>query len=114
MPTSLARTGPWERRSVVRAHFDVMGGMEKTTVYLTSAQKHALARASEVSGRSQAELIREGIEAVTARFRVAEPTIPLFDSGQPDLAERVDEYLQGFGEGLDIPRIQPNGMADGR
>ena len=75
-----------------------MGGMEKTTVYLTAAQKHALVRAAEISGRSEAELIREGVEEVSARHQVAEPTIPLFDSGQPDLAERFDEYLQGFGE----------------
>ena len=75
-----------------------MGGMEKTTVYLTTAQKRALARASEISGRSEAELIREGVEVVSARHQVAEPTIPLFDSGQPDLAERFDEYLRGFGE----------------
>lgn len=72
--------------------------MEKTTVYLTSAQKRALARAAEISGRSEAELIREGVELISARHQVAEPTIPLFDSGQPDLAERFDEYLQGFGE----------------
>ena len=76
----------------------MMGGMEKTTVYLTTAQKRALARASEVSGRSEAELIREGVEVVSARHQVAEPTIPLFDSGQPDLAERSDEYLRGFGD----------------
>jgi hypothetical protein len=76
----------------------MMGGMEKTTVYLTTAQKRALARASEISGRSEAELIREGVEVVSARHQVAEPTIPLFDSGQPDLAERFDEYLRGFGE----------------
>jgi hypothetical protein len=29
---------------------------------------------------------------------VAEPTIPLFDSDGQDLAERVDELLDGFGE----------------
>lgn len=86
-----------------RSHDRIVGhvwcdGMEKTTVYLTSAQKHALARAAEISGRSEAELIREGIEEVTARHQVAEPTIPLFDSGKPDLAERFDEYLQSFGD----------------
>jgi hypothetical protein len=27
------------------------------------------------------------------------PTLPLFESGQPDLAERADELLAGFGEG---------------
>lgn len=76
----------------------MVGGMEKTTVYLTTAQKRGLARAARLEGRSEADLIREGIEVVTARHRVAEPTLPLFDSGQPDLAERVDEYLEGFGE----------------
>jgi hypothetical protein len=76
----------------------MMGGMEKTTVYLTSAQKRALARASEVSGRSEADLIREGVETVAARHLVAEPTLPLFDSGQPHLAETVDEQLVGFGD----------------
>ena len=75
-----------------------MGGMEKTTVYLTDSQKRALARASRVSGRSEAELIREGIETVTARHAVSEPRLPLIDSGQPDLAERVDELLDGFGD----------------
>lgn len=72
--------------------------MEKTTVYLTTAQKRALTRAARVEGRSEADLIREGIEAITARHRVAEPTLPLFESGNPDLAERVDEHLAGFGE----------------
>lgn len=72
--------------------------MEKTTVYLTDAQKHALARTARATGRSEAELIREGIETVTSRHRFSEPRLPLFESGQPDLAERVDEALAGFGE----------------
>jgi len=75
-----------------------MYGMEKTTVYLTSSQKRALERAAKIEGRSEAELIREGIESVTGRHRVAEPTLPLFSSGDPDFASRVDEYLKGFGE----------------
>ncbi len=72
--------------------------MEKTTVYLTEAQKRALARAARVTGRSEAQLIREGIETVTARHQASEPRLPLFESGQPDLAEQVDEALAGFGE----------------
>jgi hypothetical protein len=75
-----------------------MGGMEKTTVYLTETQKRALELAARVSGRSEADLIREGVDEVTARHRMAEPTIPLFSSGIPDLAERADEYLRGFGD----------------
>ncbi len=73
-------------------------GMEKTTVYLTDSQKRALERAAKLVGRSEAELIREGVELVTARHQVAEPTLPLFESGQPDLAERVDDELDGFGD----------------
>ncbi len=75
-----------------------MGGMEKTTVYLTPRQKQALRRAAHATGRSEAELIREGIEAITARHRAAEPTLPLFASGDPQLAEHVDAALTGFGD----------------
>jgi hypothetical protein len=46
--------------------------MEKTTVYLTTAQKEALARAARAEGRSEARLIRAGVDVVTARHRAAE------------------------------------------
>jgi hypothetical protein len=72
--------------------------MERTTVYLTERQKRALERAAKAEGRSEADLIREGVEVVTSRHQVAEPILPLFVSGLPDLAERVDEELAGFGE----------------
>jgi Arc/MetJ-type ribon-helix-helix transcriptional regulator len=75
-----------------------MGGMEKTTVYLPDELKQALRRAARAAGRSEAELIREGIGLVTGSHRIADPRLPLFDSGQPDLAERADEALIGFGE----------------
>jgi hypothetical protein len=71
-------------------------GMEKTTVYLTSEQKRALERTARATGRSEAELIRDGIERVTQA--VAEPRLPLFESGRPDLAEHADDELAGFGE----------------
>ena len=73
-------------------------GMEKTTVYLTERQKRALERAATASGRSEADLIREGVDVVTARHQLAEPVLPLFESGQPDLSEHVDDALSGFGE----------------
>lgn len=72
--------------------------MEKTTVYLPDELKRALRRAARASGRSEAELIREGIGLVTGTQRIAEPRLPLFESGRPDLAEHVDEALDGFGE----------------
>ena len=78
--------------------YGIVYGMEKTTVYLTEGQKRALERAASVAGRSEAELIREGVGLVTARHQASEVVLPLFSSGQPDLAERVDEALEGFGE----------------
>ncbi|MGH7919516.1 MAG: ribbon-helix-helix protein, CopG family [Candidatus Dormibacteraceae bacterium] len=72
--------------------------MERTTVYLTPALKARLARAAAASGRSESALIREGIELVTTYAASPEPRLPLFSSGRADLAERVDEYLAGFGE----------------
>jgi len=75
-----------------------MGGMEKTTVYLPDDLKEALRRAARSTGRSEADLIREGIGLVTGTHRIAEPRLPLFESGQPDLAAHVDELLAGFGE----------------
>ena len=75
-----------------------MYGMERTTVYLTERQKRALERTARAEGRSEAELIREGVDLVTGRLRAAEVRLPLFESGLPDLASRVDEELDGFGE----------------
>ncbi len=75
-----------------------MYGMKKTTVYLPDELKRDLERVAATSGRSEAELIREGVESVIARQAPPRPRIPLFRSGRPDLAERVDELLEGFGE----------------
>ena len=73
------------------------GGMHRTTIYLPEALKAALARAAREDGCTEAELIREGVERLL-RARHAEPNLPLFASGVPDLAERADEMLAGFGE----------------
>lgn len=75
-----------------------MGGMRKTTVYVPDGLKADLGRAAARTGRSEAELIREGIRIVTERGAGSEPRLPLFASDQPDLAEHVDDHLAGFGE----------------
>lgn len=54
----------------------IMGGMEKTTVYLSAEQKAALARTAQTEGRSEATLIRAGIDVVTARHRIGEVATP--------------------------------------
>lgn len=46
--------------------------MEKTTIYLTAEQKAALTSAAREQGRSEARLIREGIDRVLTRDSAAE------------------------------------------
>jgi hypothetical protein len=75
-----------------------MYGMDKTTVYLPTELKEALRLAARRRHTSEAELIREGVAMVTSQHESPEPRIPLFNSGQPDLAKHVDEALRGFGE----------------
>ena len=75
-----------------------MYGMQKTTVYIPEKLKQALARAATARGVSEAELIREALTSLTEQAVPPRPRLPLFKSGKPRLAERVDEALAGFGE----------------
>jgi predicted DNA-binding protein len=70
----------------------MMGGMEKTTVYLTTEQKRALERAAHAAGRSEARLIREGIEAVTAPVGAAETLTRLVDGRLPRTGDGGDTF----------------------
>jgi hypothetical protein len=72
--------------------------MVRTTVYLPEELKEELARAASSSGRSEAELIREGVRTVVEANRTARPRIPLFTSDDGSIAERAADYLVGFGE----------------
>ncbi len=72
--------------------------MNKTTVYLPADLRRALREAAQSSGKSEAQLIREGIAQVTAGTPTPRPRVPLFESGDPTLADRVDEAMTGFGE----------------
>lgn len=51
--------------------------MEKTTIYLTAEQKAALATAAREQGRSEARLIREGIDGILSRHRIGETAASL-------------------------------------
>ncbi|HUF72697.1 MAG TPA: CopG family transcriptional regulator [Gammaproteobacteria bacterium] len=73
--------------------------MQKTTVYLPDELKLALSRVAARRGVSEAELIREALRAITRDAEPPKPRLPLFKSGLPELAERVDEALEGFGQG---------------
>jgi hypothetical protein len=75
-----------------------MYGMQKTTVYIPDEIKRALSRVAASRGVSEAELIREALEALTSQSTPPRPRLPLFKSGKPGLAEHVDKSLAGFGE----------------
>ncbi|MCY7419526.1 MAG: ribbon-helix-helix domain-containing protein [Chloroflexi bacterium] len=72
--------------------------MAKTTVYLPPGLRSALKATARARKVSEAMLIREGIMLVTAGTGPPPPRVPLFASGDPTLAERVDEALRGFGD----------------
>ncbi len=74
-----------------------MYGMRKTTLYLPDDLKRALGRVAKARACSEADVVREAIRTLTQQ-ELVKPTLPLFESGRPDLAERVDELLAGFGE----------------
>lgn len=76
-----------------------MYGMKRTTIYLPDELKAALERTAAAQGKSEAEVVRCALTAATTDQAHPRPRLPLFDSGDPTLAERVDEALAaGFGE----------------
>jgi hypothetical protein len=75
-----------------------MYGMQKTTVYIPKEVKRALGELAAARGVKEAELIRQALRAATSEVSPPRPRLPLFKSGKPRLAERVDEALAGFGE----------------
>ena len=76
-----------------------MYGMVKTTVYLPEELKASLTRMAEEQQRSEAELIREAIQVAVSTRQRLRPRIPLTGEalGDPNISERVDEHLEGFG-----------------
>ena len=72
--------------------------MHKTTVYVPPDLKRALAQAAAAKGRSQAQLIREALQAAASMEDAPRPRLPLFASRKPRLAEQAEKALAGFGE----------------
>lgn len=71
--------------------------MVKTTLYLPDELKAELEQAAAETGRSESDLIREGIRLALARRQAPAPTIGIRVSDDPHFAERADEHLAGFG-----------------
>jgi Ribbon-helix-helix protein, copG family len=77
----------------------MMYGVKRTTIYLPAELKAALERTAVAHGTTEAEVVRVALAAATAEHAYPPPRLPLFTSGDPTLAERVDEELAaGFGE----------------
>ena len=72
--------------------------MQKTTVYLPDDLKAELARTAAEMGRSEAELIRQGIRLAMAQSLPPAPLSGIFDSGDPSVSQRIDELMEGFGQ----------------
>jgi hypothetical protein len=73
--------------------------MVKTSVYLPDELKDRLAQAAEVSGESEATIIRSALEQwLASMLRPRLKMIGSLEFGDPYFAERVDEYMAGFGE----------------
>ena len=73
--------------------------MRQTAVYLEDAQLAGLKHTSRKLGRSEAELIREGLDLLLTRYRdpIGETDLPTAHGGG-NLAARADELLDGFGQ----------------
>jgi Ribbon-helix-helix protein, copG family len=85
------------RRNGARGYGRVYG-MFKTTVYLADELKAALTRVAGETGRSEAELIREGVQLAIERRTPPTPTIGILVSDDPHFAESADDHLAGFGQ----------------
>jgi hypothetical protein len=72
--------------------------MHETTLYLPDDLKVALEKAAAQRRCSMASIVRDALRAFTASLTPPPPTVPLIRSGQPDLAEQLDDALEGFGE----------------
>ena len=76
-----------------------MKGPKKTTIYLPADLKRRIEKTSKRQKRSEAEVIRDAVSQYVEEQPLPEPRIPLVAKGlgAPDIAERVDELLDGFG-----------------
>ncbi len=76
-----------------------MSSMHKTTIYLDEKIYEKIRRLAHATGRTQAMIIREALVAYQAGGKRRLPSsIGAGASGTPDLSDRAEELLEGFGE----------------
>jgi len=71
----------------------------KTTVYLDEADYRRIKSIASKQGRSPASLVREAVSEFARRHgrRRRARSVGIGHSGRPDLGERAEEMLKGFG-----------------
>jgi hypothetical protein len=72
--------------------------VKKTSLYLEPELDRALGRRAAEDGISKAEFIRRALAVATSGRPRRTPRGKAMFDGPPDLAERLDENLDGFGE----------------
>ena len=76
-----------------------MYGMKRTTIYLPDEIKVAIEAEATRRGVTEAEVIRESVREHLDSTKERKLNLPLFPEGLGfDLAGRVDEFMEGFGE----------------
>ena len=82
------------------AHVPYLGIMKRTTVFLPDDLKKAIESVAKREGRSEADVIRDALESSLQRRQAPRPRVPLTRRGlgDPTVARRVDELLEGFGK----------------
>jgi Arc/MetJ-type ribon-helix-helix transcriptional regulator len=77
-----------------------MYGVKRTTVYFPDEMKAAIEREAARLGVTEAEVIRSAVTALLESRKERKLHLPLFSEGLgEDIATRLDELLEGFGEG---------------
>jgi Arc/MetJ-type ribon-helix-helix transcriptional regulator len=73
--------------------------MRKTTIYLPDDLKRRIEKVARTSRKSEADVIRDAINAATRVAGAPVPRIPLVNTGLGDatIAENVDALLESFG-----------------
>jgi len=74
--------------------------MKKTTLYLPDDLKEKIEVVARVERCSEADVIRDAISTAVEARHPPEPRIPLpgVRLGNPSVAERAEDFLDGFGE----------------
>jgi predicted transcriptional regulator len=71
--------------------------MHKTTLYLDEPSYERLRRLAEGTGRTQAAIIREALQAYAAGRKRKPRSVGLGRSGMGNLSERAEKFLKGMG-----------------